>query len=76
MEMSTLDRARGLAECKAGISAKQNAMRRILSIMSTDDDSAEKFVRIARVVRDLDNEDDANAVMSWIEKASHVEAEG
>lgn len=73
--MSTLDRARALAECKVGISAKQHGMRRILSIMSTDDDSAEKFVRIARVIRDLDTDADADAVLSWIEKASHVEAE-
>jgi len=74
MKMSILDRARALAENKAGISAQQHGMRRILSIMSTDDDSAEKFVRIARVVRDLDTEANADAVLSWIENASQVAA--
>jgi hypothetical protein len=70
MQMSTLDRARALAESKTGISAQQHGMRRILSIMSTDDDSAEKFVRIARVIRDLDTDAQADAVLAWIENAS------
>jgi len=69
MEMSILDRARALAESKTGISAKQHGMRRILSIMSTDDDSTEKFVRIARVIRDLDTDEQCNDVLAWIESA-------
>lgn len=63
---SILERARLLAEAKS-TPYTVYAMRRITSIISGDDDAAEKFVRIARVIRDVGDEAAADSVLRWIE---------